>query len=91
MLGAPAFSRVVITGVGLTAPNGNDLPTFRKNLLQGVSGIVPFETRWMGKVIAGVCNYEEQKHQSRKARRRGTREAARMDRRRGVSRRSQAP
>ena len=73
MLGAPAFPRVVITGVGLTAPNGNDLPTFRKNLIRGVSGIVPFETRWMGKVIAGVCNYDEQKHQSRKARRRGTR------------------
>src|SRR5688572_1363449 len=72
MLGA-RLPRVVITGVGLTAPNGNGLPTFRKNLISGVSGIVPFETRWMGKVIAGVCNYDEQKHQSRKARRRGTR------------------
>ena len=69
----PQLPRVVITGVGLTAPNGNDLPTFRRNLLSGVSGIVPFETRWMGEVIAGVCNYDEQKHQSRKARRRGTR------------------
>jgi 3-oxoacyl-[acyl-carrier-protein] synthase II len=65
--------RVVLTGVGLCAPNGNDLATFRRNLLAGVSGIVPFETRWMGKVIAGVCNYDEQKHQSKKARRRGTR------------------
>src|SRR5262245_1491527 len=66
-------ARVVITGVGLTAPNGNDLKTFRKNLLEGVSGVVPFETRHMGQVIAGVCNYDETKHQSKKARRRGTR------------------
>lgn len=67
------LARVVITGVGLTAPNGNDLPSFRKNLLAGVSGVVPFETRHMGQVIAGVCNYDETKHQSKKARRRGTR------------------
>src|SRR5262245_54768399 len=73
MLGVPALPRVVITGVGLTAPNGNDLATFRRNLLSGTSGIVPFETRFMGKVIAGVCSYDEQKHQSKKARRRGTR------------------
>lgn len=70
---APNLSRVVITGVGLTAPNGNDLPSFRKSLLAGTSGVVPFETRHMGQVIAGVCNYDETKHQSKKARRRGTR------------------
>ena len=65
--------RVVITGVGLTSPNGNSLEEYRKNLIEGVSGVVQFETRHMGKVLAGVCNYDEQKHQSRKARRRGTR------------------
>ncbi len=70
---AHQLPRVVITGVGLSAPNGNDLETFRRHLLAGVSGIVPYETRHMGAVIAGVCDYDEQKHQSRKARRRGTR------------------
>ena len=65
--------RIVITGAGLTSPNGNDLETFRRNLLEGVSGVVPFETRHMGPVIAGVCNYDEKRYQSRKARRRGTR------------------
>jgi 3-oxoacyl-[acyl-carrier-protein] synthase II len=65
--------RVVITGVGLTSPNGNDLESFRAHLLEGVSGIVPFETRHMGNVIAGVCTYDEQRYQSKKARRRGTR------------------
>ena len=65
--------RVVITGVGLTAPNGNDLGTYRKNLLDGVSGVRPFETRHLGAVIAGVCDFDELKYQKRKALRRGTR------------------
>ncbi|MEQ9504350.1 MAG: beta-ketoacyl-[acyl-carrier-protein] synthase family protein [Deltaproteobacteria bacterium] len=65
--------RIVITGVGLTAPNGNDLESFRAALLERRSGVVPFETRHMGAVIAGICDYDERKHQSRKARRRGTR------------------
>src|SRR5688572_8554456 len=73
MFARPDLPRVVITGVGLTAPNGDDLPSFRKSLLTGVSGVVPFETRYMGKVLAGVCRYDETRHQSKKARRRGTR------------------
>jgi 3-oxoacyl-[acyl-carrier-protein] synthase II len=70
---AQNLPRVVITGIGLTSPNGNDLASFRKSLLSGTSGVVPFETRHMGQVLAGVCNYDETKHQSKKARRRGTR------------------
>lgn len=73
MRASPPLSRVVLTGVGLTSPNGNDLATFRHALLEGTSGVVPFETRHMGAVIAGVCDFDEKKHQSRKARRRGTR------------------
>lgn len=65
--------RVVITGVGLTAPNGNDLETFRQNLLNGVSGVRNFETRHLGQVHAGVCDFDELKYQKRKALRRGTR------------------
>ena len=65
--------RVVITGVGLTAPNGNDLPSFRKNLLDGVSGVRNFETRHLGQVHAGVADFDELKYQKRKERRRGTR------------------
>lgn len=65
--------RVVITGVGLTSPNGNDLETYRRHLLDCVSGVVHFETRHMGQVLAGVCDYDEKRYQSRKARRRGTR------------------
>ena len=31
----PDNQRIVITGIGLTAPNGNDLATFRESLLDG--------------------------------------------------------
>jgi len=63
----------VITGVGLTAPNGNNLQSFRQNLLNGVSGVQAFETRHLGPVLAGVCDFDELKYQKRKALRRGTR------------------
>ena len=65
--------RVVITGVGLAAPNGDSLEVFRRNLLSGVSGITTIETRFMGRVLAGVCRFEELKYHSKKDRRRGTR------------------
>jgi 3-oxoacyl-[acyl-carrier-protein] synthase II len=65
--------RIVITGVGLTAPNGDTLDAFRAALLAGRSGVVPFETRYIGKVLAGVCNFDEFRYQKRKERRRGTR------------------
>lgn len=65
--------RIVITGIGLTSPNGNNLAEFRANLLRGVSGVTRYETRFMGPVLAGVCRYDERKYQDRKERRRGTR------------------
>ncbi len=66
-------SRIVITGVGLTAPNGNDLPTFRDNLLKGIANIQRMETRYMGSVLAGVCNYEATRYQKKRDLRTGTR------------------
>ena len=66
-------SRIVITGIGLTAPNGNNLKEFRQNLLNGVSGVQEYDTRYMGKVLAGVCDFDELKYQKKKERRRGTR------------------
>ncbi len=67
------LSRIVITGVGLTAPNGNNLPEFRQALLTGKSGVEFFETRHMGKVLAGVCKFETTRYQTRKELRVGTR------------------
>ena len=66
-------TRVVITGIGLTAPNGNNLTEFRRNLLAGKSGIGKIETHYMGEVIAGVCDFDPLKYQRKKELRRGTR------------------
>ncbi len=69
----PDHQRIVITGVGLTAPNGNSLAEFRAALLEGRSGVRPFETRYFGPTLAGVCDFDELKYQRRKDLRRGTR------------------
>src|SRR5437588_12653539 len=65
--------RIVITGIGLTAPTGNALASCRADLLKGISGGVWFETRYMGRVLAGVCTYDPLKYQMKKEVRRGTR------------------
>jgi len=65
--------RIVITGIGLTAPNGNNLAEFRDSLLKGKSGIKEIEVRHMGKLPAGACDFDEKKYQKKKELRRGTR------------------
>ena len=67
------LSRVVITGVGLTAPNGNSLSEFRQNLLNGVAGVERFDVRYMGQLLAGVCHYDPLRYQKKKELRVGTR------------------
>ncbi len=69
----PADQRIVITGIGLTAPNGNSLPEFRDALLNGRSGVRDYEIRYFGKTFAGICDFDLCKHQTRKDARRGTR------------------
>jgi 3-oxoacyl-[acyl-carrier-protein] synthase II len=64
---------IAITGVGLTAPGSNNLQDFRAQLLEGRGGISNIETRHMGEVHAGVCDFDELKYQKRKELRRGTR------------------
>ncbi len=65
--------RIVITGIGLTAPNGNTLAEFRKNLVEGVARIQTVDMRYIGPVAAGVCDYDARKYQTRKEIRNGTR------------------
>jgi 3-oxoacyl-[acyl-carrier-protein] synthase II len=67
------LSRIVITGVGLTAPNGNTLAEFRGNLLGGISGVEMMEVRYMGRWPAGICHYDPLKYQKKKELRVGTR------------------
>ncbi len=69
----PADRRIVITGVGLTAPNGNNLPEFRAALLAGRSGVSDYEIRYVGKTLAGICSFDALRYQSKKDLRRGTR------------------
>jgi len=66
-------SRIVITGIGLTAPNGNNLAELRESLLNQRSGITHTEIRHLGKVAAGLCEFDETLYQKKKTRRRGTR------------------
>ena len=68
-----ATSRIVITGVGLTAPNGNSLPEYRQNLLSGTGRVVNIDIRYMGRVHAGVCTFDARKYQARRELRNSTR------------------
>jgi 3-oxoacyl-[acyl-carrier-protein] synthase II len=67
------MDRIVLTGVGLTCPLGNDLPTYRNALLSGKSGVSLFPVRNMGEQPAGVCDFDQTKYQKRKEIRVGTR------------------
>src|ERR1700682_6276275 len=71
--GPPDSHRIVITGIGLTAPNGNSPKEFRESLLAGRSGVTPYEIRYVGATLAGVCRFDEFKYQKKKDVRRGTR------------------
>ncbi|MGN0835113.1 MAG: beta-ketoacyl-[acyl-carrier-protein] synthase family protein [Candidatus Spyradosoma sp.] len=65
--------RIVITGVGLTAPNGNSLTEFRANLLAGRARIREIDVRYMGKQPAGICDFDATRHQKRRELRTSTR------------------
>ncbi len=69
----PDNQRIVITGIGLTAPNGNTLQEYRTSLLEGRSGVSPYEIRYVGDTLAGICDFDARKYQTRKDIRRGTR------------------
>ena len=69
----PAHQRIVITGVGLTAPNANGLTDFRSALLHGTSGVKSLEMRYFGTAPAGLCDFDATKYQKRRDIRNGTR------------------
>jgi 3-oxoacyl-[acyl-carrier-protein] synthase II len=69
----PEHQRIVFTGIGLTAPNGNCLAEFRDALLNGRSGVKEYDIRYVGETLAGICDFDELKYQKRKEVRRGTR------------------
>ncbi|MGL6196018.1 MAG: beta-ketoacyl-[acyl-carrier-protein] synthase family protein [Thermoguttaceae bacterium] len=67
------MERIVITGVGLASPNGSNLMEFRASLLNGKSGVKPYNIRYFGETLAGICDFNNTKYQTRKDLRRGTR------------------
>ncbi len=69
----PDHQRIVFTGIGLTAPNGNSLPEFRDALLNGRSGVRKYDIRYVGETLAGICDFDELRYQKKKEVRRGTR------------------
>lgn len=69
----PDDQRIVITGIGLTSPNGNNWLDFRQALLEGRSGVQPYEIRYFGKTLAGICDFPATKYQAKRDIRRGTR------------------
>jgi 3-oxoacyl-[acyl-carrier-protein] synthase II len=73
MIARSESQRIVITGVGLTAPGANHLREFRANLLAGRSGVRKYEIRYVGSTVAGVCEFDELHYQKKKEVRRGTR------------------
>lgn len=73
MQGRDDSERIVITGVGLASPNGDNLAEFRNALLNGVSGVVPYEIRYFGKTVAGICHCDITKYRPKREIRRGTR------------------
>ncbi len=69
----PAHQRVVITGIGLAAPNADNLADFRAKVLAGKSEIREIELRYLGRAPAGICVFPETKHRKKKDNKRGTR------------------
>ncbi|WP_041277966.1 beta-ketoacyl-[acyl-carrier-protein] synthase family protein [Desulfotalea psychrophila] len=65
--------RIVITGVGLAAPNADNLKEFREKLLTGTSEIQEIDLRYFGKAPAGICSFPETKYRKKKENKRGTR------------------
>ena len=68
-----ALKRIVITGIGLVAPNADNLPEYRHKLLHGESTIQEIELRYFGKAPAGICFFDETKYRKKKENKKGTR------------------
>ncbi len=65
--------RIVITGIGLTAPGSDNLKDFRKQLMAGTSAIKEIDLRYFGPAPAGICTFDETRYRKKKDNKRGTR------------------
>jgi len=67
------LNRIVITGVGLAAPNADNLTEYREKLLRGESNIQEIDLRYFGKAPAGICSFPETRYRKKKENKKGTR------------------
>jgi 3-oxoacyl-[acyl-carrier-protein] synthase II len=67
------LKRIVITGVGLAAPNADNLIEYRDKLIKGESNIQVIDLRYFGKAPAGICSFSETKYRKKKENKKGTR------------------
>lgn len=65
--------RIVITGIGLAAPNATNLMEFRHKLINGISEIQEVDLRYFGKAPAGICTFPETLYRKKKENKKGTR------------------
>ncbi|MFW2366415.1 MAG: beta-ketoacyl-[acyl-carrier-protein] synthase family protein [Desulforhopalus sp.] len=65
--------RIVITGIGLAAPNASNIDDFRHKLIHGISEITEIDLRYFGKAPAGICNFPETLYRKKKENKKGTR------------------
>ncbi|MEE4135874.1 MAG: beta-ketoacyl-[acyl-carrier-protein] synthase family protein [Desulforhopalus sp.] len=65
--------RIVITGVGLAAPNASSLAEYREKLINGDSEITEIDLRYFGKAAAGICSFPETRYRKKKENKKGTR------------------
>lgn len=65
--------RIVITGIGLAAPNASNLSEYRQKLINGQSEIQEVDLRYFGKAPAGVCTFPETMYRKKKDNKKGTR------------------
>ncbi|MBW6520825.1 MAG: beta-ketoacyl-[acyl-carrier-protein] synthase family protein [Desulfoarculaceae bacterium] len=65
--------RIVITGIGLAAPNADNLKDFRRKLLAGISEIKKINLRYFGPAPAGICTFDETRYRKKKENKRGSR------------------
>ena len=60
------MNRVVVTGLGIISPIGNDVDTFWKNILDGVCGVAPITrfdtTDYAVKLAAEVKDFDAKKY-----------------------------
>lgn len=65
--------RIVITGIGLAAPNASNIEEFRYKLINGISEIEEIDLRYFGKAPAGICTFPETLYRKKKENKKGTR------------------